>query len=69
MMIDSIWKIKRKIRRVYDTFYFIFRDTPTAYGASQAKGRIRAVVAGLYHSHSNTGFKPHLQPTPQLMAT
>ena len=26
---------------------------PTAYGTSQAKGRIGAAVAILYHSHSN----------------
>ena len=28
-----------------------------------------AAVAGSHHSHSNTGSDPHLQPTPQLMAT
>ena len=35
---------------------FVFRAMPTAYGSSQARGRIRAVAAGLHHSHSNTGF-------------
>ena len=40
--------------------------TPVAYGGSQARGQIRAVAAGLHHSHSNTGSKPRLQPTPQL---
>ena len=40
-----------------------------AYGGSQAKGKIRAVAAGLCHSHSNAGQEPHLQPTPQLMET
>ena len=25
-------------------------------------------AAGLHHNHSNAGSKPHLQPTPQLMA-
>ena len=28
-----------------------------------------AVATGLHHSHSNTRSEPHLQPTPQLMAT
>ena len=37
-----------------------------AHGSSRAWSRIRA--AGLSHSHSNTGSKPHLQPTPQLAA-
>ena len=40
-----------------------------AYGGSQARGRIGAVAAGLHLSHSNTGSKLHLRPTPQLMAT
>ena len=34
-----------------------------------ARGRIRAVAAGLHHSHGNAGFEPLLQPMPQLMAT
>ena len=53
-------------------FYFnflLFRATLTACGSFQARGRIRATAASLYHSHSNLGSKPHLQPTPQLMAT
>ena len=48
---------------------FFKRDTPAAYGGSQARGLIGAEAAGLYHSHSNLGSEPHLQPTPQLMAT
>ena len=36
-------------------FFFLFRATLTAYGGSQAKGRIRAVATGLRHSHSNVG--------------
>ena len=28
-----------------------------AYGSSQVRGRIRAVAAGLHHSHSNRGFQ------------
>ena len=29
------------------------RAVPTAYGSSQARGRIRAAAAGLHHSHRN----------------
>ena len=39
-----------------------------AYGGSQARGLIRAVAAGLRHSHSNSGSEPHLRPTSQLTA-
>ena len=41
---------------------------PAAYGGSQARGRIRAAAASLCQSHSNKGFEPCLQPTPQLTA-
>ena len=37
-------------------------------GGSQARGRIGAVGAGLYHSHSNVGSELCLQPTPELTA-
>ena len=63
------------ISKVFILFYFIFclsafsRATPTAYGGSQAGGLIGAVAAILGQSHSNTGSKPHLQPTLQLTAT
>ena len=40
---------------VMQLFFFLFMATPVAYGCSQAGGRIRAVAAGLHHSHSNTG--------------
>ena len=50
-------------------FYFIYfcflRDTPMAYGGSQARGQIGAVTAGLCHSNARSEL--HLQPTPQLM--
>ena len=38
------------------------------YVGSQARGQIGDVAAGLHHSHSNEGYKPHLQPIPQLTA-
>ena len=47
---------------------FHFRAALTAYGGSQARGQIGAVVVGLCHSH-NARSQPHLQPTPQLIAT
>ena len=49
--------------------FFLFRDAPVAYGSSWARGRIGAVADRLHHGLSNAGFKPCLQPTPQLMAT
>ena len=53
-------------RQVYFLFFFsLFRATPTAYGGSQARGQIGDRAASLHHSHSNTGSKPHLRPTPQ----
>ena len=50
-------------------FFGLFRASPTAYGSSQARGRIAAVAANLHHSPSNWGSEPCLQPTPQVMAT
>ena len=46
----------------------IFRAAPTAYGCSQARGRIRATAAGLHHRHRNTGSlthwtRPGIKPT------
>ena len=62
-------------------FFCLFRAVPTAYGGSQARGQIGTIALAYAtatamldqscsrRSHSNMGFKPHLQPTPQLMAT
>ena len=36
-------------------FFYPFGAAPAAYGGSQARGLIRAVATGLYHSHSNAG--------------
>ena len=49
-------------------FLVFSRASPVAHGGSQPRGQIRAVAAGLYHSHSNAGSEPQLQPTPQLTA-
>ena len=48
-------------------FFWLLRAAPAAYGGCQTRGQIRAVAAGLHHSHSNAGSEPHLWPTPQLM--
>ena len=54
-------------------FFFLFSGgtAPLAHGGSQPRGLTgaRATIAGLHHSHSNSGSKPLLQPTPQLKAT
>ena len=47
----------------------LFRAVPSAYGGSQARGRIEAEAASLYHSHSNAISEASLQPIPQLTAT
>ena len=54
----------------YTFFFFLcsFRTISTAYGGSQARGRVVTVVAGLCHSHGNSGSKPHMWLTPQLTA-
>ena len=40
--------------------FSFFRAGPMAYGGFQARGRIRAVAAGIHHSHSNMGSELHL---------
>ena len=50
-------------------FFFFLGLHPWHMEDSQAKGLIRAVAAGLHHSHSNGRSEPCLQPTPQPMAT
>ena len=48
----------------FPIYWFIcFPYVPTAYGGSQARGRIRATAARLHHSHSNARSKPRLWPT------
>ena len=75
----KIWYIKQEIFHMHSVRVFVFclfvclfvcfRAAPVAYGSFWARGRIGAASAGLHHSHGNTGFQAHLQPTPQLMAT
>ena len=35
--------------------FCLFRAAPATYGGSQARGPIRAIAAGLHHSHSHVG--------------
>ena len=66
------WVFLREAGLGTHSFFGLFAISwaaPVAYGGSQARGRIRAVAAGLRHSHSNAGSEPHLQPIPQLTAT
>ena len=47
----------------FNFIYFIFcvfRAVPITYGGSQARGLVGATAAGLCHSQSNAGSKPHL---------
>ena len=46
-------------------FFFLKGCIPAAYGGSQARGPIRAIAAGLHHSHSKARSE---QPTSQLTA-
>ena len=48
--------------------FVFFMTEPVAHGGSQAGGRIGVLATSLRHSHSNTTSKPHLWPTPPLMA-
>ena len=47
-------------------FFCLFRAVPVAYGGSWARDLIGAEAVSLHHSHSNSGSKLHLPPTPQL---
>ena len=40
-------------------FFFFFGAAATAYGSSQARGRMGATAAGLPHSHSDAGSLTH----------
>ena len=42
-------------------YFCLFRATPTAYGSSQARGRIGSAAAGLCHSHARSKMQAMLQ--------
>ena len=67
---------KATAQKVFYLFIFFFFclftiswAIPTAYGGSQARGRIGAVATSLGQSHSNAGSEQRLRLTPQLTAT
>ena len=49
-------------------FILLSRAALGAYGSSQDRGWIGAAAVCLRHSHSNSGSKLYLPPTPQLRA-
>ena len=51
------------LKLFYILFFFFFRAAPTAYGSSQASGRIGATAAGLHHSS-----RQHQIPNPLSVA-
>ena len=53
---------------IFCLFLLFLWAATTAYGGSQARGRIGAVAAGLLQSHSHMGSEPCLQPISQLTA-
>ena len=60
-------KVKdKKISKCGLLFFCLFRAAPVTYGGSQTRGWIKAVAAGLRHSHSNVGSQLRLQTIPQL---
>ena len=54
------------VEKLYFFFFLLFRATLAAYRGSQARGLIGTPATS--PRHSNTGSKPRLRPTPQLMA-
>ena len=66
-----VWKLSHAMgmaKKKKKSLFCLSRATLEAFGGSQARGRIRAVATSLCHSHSSTGSKPCLRPTPQLTA-
>ena len=57
LYLDSISFFTSFLFCLFFFFFLLFRAAPTAYGSSQARSWIRAVAAGLYHSHSNRGIQ------------
>ena len=58
---------------LYLYFYFLgphmqHMEVPRLWVKLELQLQAYGTATGLYHSHSITGLKLHLQPTPQLMA-
>ena len=56
----NLLKMERELSFLFIFFLCLFRAAPGANGGSQARGRIGAVAACLYYSHSNVGSEPCL---------
>ena len=52
-VLDIMGLFERVFLFVFCFVFCLFRAAPMAYGGSQARGLIRAVVAGLRDSHSH----------------
>ena len=50
------------LHRLFFFFFCLLRAAPAACGGSQAGSGIRAVAAGLHHSHSHMGSEPRVIP-------
>ena len=67
LLIDAFRPLTFRFKFFFCLFAFS-RAVPMAYGGSQARGLIGAIVTSLRQSHSNVGSELCLRPTPQLMA-
>ena len=65
--IDFCAIIKTNFSFSFFLSFFFFRAALVAYRRSQARGSVGAIATSPHHSQSNTGSKPRLRPTPQLM--
>ena len=68
----GLWNMQPKktcqgIKFSFCEFSFLFRATPVAHGASQARGLSRAIAAGLHHSHSYVGSRHHSSQQAQIL--
>ena len=50
----------RAYAEVFGFFFLLFRASLTAYGGSQARGRMEATAASLRPNHSSARSEPHL---------
>ena len=50
-------------------FHLFSRAATVAYEGCQVRGQIGATAAAYATATATRGSEPHLQPTPQLMAT
>ena len=64
--ITGLWNIRICFSPSFFFFFPFFRAAPVAYGSFWIRGQIRATVASLNHSYSNTRAELHLWPAPQL---